>query len=715
MKNHLLLLTSLVLILVGSSSSFAQWSQTGNFYGGYYRALCVSGSNVYAGNWGGGIYQYNNDGKSWTNLPLEENALTAIVASPDGKGGTSLFVSEFGLVSPNIGVFRSTDNGQSWTKVISGLTNLNVNALAVLPNDEGVANLLAGTWGSGVFLSKDNGDSWTQIDSGLTWTVEPGATGLDINALAVSPTAGGGNTILAGTTAGIFRSTNNGAYWTHADSGLTPNIMVASLGVSADQSRKTNVFAGDYSGSIYLSTDDGSSWTQVDSGLNCPELTTFAFSSNGSGETNVFAGSYGGGIFLSTNNGASWTGINTGLGCQYVCALAAAPDGQGGTNIFAGTWGDGIYLSTNEGTSWTAIDTGLIDQRVMALTSCTSNTGDTILFAGTFNNGLYLSTDAGNTWIRDNKGILFAGSGALTTCPNGNGGMTILFGGAGLYVSTNYGASWNRINSVQANINAFASSSNGQTSGGIFAGGNASFGSGAGGEVFLSTDIGQSWRLLGSKIGIGIAALAFYDNHLFAGTPDGVFLTTDSCATWTPCNTGLTDTCIMALTCYPNNTSGMKLFASTPSGIFLSTNDGGDWVPVVSDSISTQAQALAVSQKHLFAGTSTIGVWKRPLSELTNAVKNVSSNIPQKFQLLQNYPNPFNPSTVISYQLSRNSLVVLKVFDVLGREVGTMVNERQTAGRHSATFNASNPPSGVYFYRLNAGPYHDTKKMLLLK
>ncbi|HUI28860.1 MAG TPA: T9SS type A sorting domain-containing protein [Candidatus Acidoferrales bacterium] len=95
---------------------------------------------------------------------------------------------------------------------------------------------------------------------------------------------------------------------------------------------------------------------------------------------------------------------------------------------------------------------------------------------------------------------------------------------------------------------------------------------------------------------------------------------------------------------------------------------------------------------------------------------------PSGFRLEQNYPNPFNPSTVINYQLAMNSQVTLKVYDVLGREVETLLSEPQTVGSHSVTFNATNLPSGVYFYRLQVvdpvrgtGSYTATKRLLLLK
>ena len=85
------------------------------------------------------------------------------------------------------------------------------------------------------------------------------------------------------------------------------------------------------------------------------------------------------------------------------------------------------------------------------------------------------------------------------------------------------------------------------------------------------------------------------------------------------------------------------------------------------------------------------------------------------FKLYQNYPNPFNPSTHISYQLQESVFVKLRVYDILGREVKTLVNKYQNAGNYSVQFDASNLPSGAYFYRLEAGTYHDIKKLLLLK
>jgi len=94
---------------------------------------------------------------------------------------------------------------------------------------------------------------------------------------------------------------------------------------------------------------------------------------------------------------------------------------------------------------------------------------------------------------------------------------------------------------------------------------------------------------------------------------------------------------------------------------------------------------------------------------------NINSEIPNKFSLGQNYPNPFNPTTNIRYDLPKNSFVKLVVFDALGREVSTLVNETLQPGTYSVDWNASEYTSGVYFYRLTTGNFVETKKMLMIK
>ena len=85
------------------------------------------------------------------------------------------------------------------------------------------------------------------------------------------------------------------------------------------------------------------------------------------------------------------------------------------------------------------------------------------------------------------------------------------------------------------------------------------------------------------------------------------------------------------------------------------------------------------------------------------------------YKLYQNYPNPFNPSTTIKFELPQSSVVSLKVYDVLGNKVATLVKDELTAGIHSVEFNADDLPSGTYFYRLQSNTFASVKKMLLLK
>jgi hypothetical protein len=92
-----------------------------------------------------------------------------------------------------------------------------------------------------------------------------------------------------------------------------------------------------------------------------------------------------------------------------------------------------------------------------------------------------------------------------------------------------------------------------------------------------------------------------------------------------------------------------------------------------------------------------------------------TNNISRTYTLFQNYPNPFNPTTTISFSLPSKSFVTLKMFDVLGKEVASIVSEEMSQGSYSMQWNASNMPSGVYFYRLQAGSFTETRKLVLLR
>lgn len=96
-------------------------------------------------------------------------------------------------------------------------------------------------------------------------------------------------------------------------------------------------------------------------------------------------------------------------------------------------------------------------------------------------------------------------------------------------------------------------------------------------------------------------------------------------------------------------------------------------------------------------------------------VENISLDIPSEYQLSQNYPNPFNPSTAINFSIPNSEFVTLKIFNILGSEIATLVNENLSAGSYRINFDAQNLASGVYFYELNTGDFTEIKKMNLLK
>jgi hypothetical protein len=108
------------------------------------------------------------------------------------------------------------------------------------------------------------------------------------------------------------------------------------------------------------------------------------------------------------------------------------------------------------------------------------------------------------------------------------------------------------------------------------------------------------------------------------------------------------------------------------------------------------------------------GVWKRLISEIVS-VGEKSNTIPENFQLKQNYPNPFNPVTKIEYQIPFESKVKIIIYDVEGKVVKILLNEQKSPGTYEIVWDASEFSSGVYFFKLSAGSFVETRKMILTK
>ncbi|MFA7362184.1 MAG: T9SS type A sorting domain-containing protein [Candidatus Kapaibacterium sp.] len=284
----------------------------------------------------------------------------------------------------------------------------------------------------------------------------------------------------------------------------------------------------------------------------------------------------------------------------------------------------------------------------------------------------------------------------------------------GIWYSTSLGQNWVQTNLSNEEIYCFAISGNN-----IYAG---SGGSG----VYLSIDSGQTWTqtALNNKT---VGSLAVSGNSIFAGTyQNGVYLSTNNGSSWT--QTALNNLTVTSLA-----VSEDKIFAGTydnfnNTGIFFSTNNGQSWVQKNEGfKYIPGVGSLLILNDYILAGTYGYSVWRRPLSDFTG-IQSISTEIPTVYSLGQNYPNPFNAVTKIRFDVqklesrSQNSEVTLKIFDVLGREVETLVNERLQPGTYETSFDGSGLNSGVYFYKMvvhhgvsSTDGFSETKRMILLK
>jgi len=122
-----------------------------------------------------------------------------------------------------------------------------------------------------------------------------------------------------------------------------------------------------------------------------------------------------------------------------------------------------------------------------------------------------------------------------------------------------------------------------------------------------------------------------------------------------------------------------------------------------------------IATKHDVIVGTDFGGWRKPMAEILTSAETEASDLPEEFSLSQSYPNPFNGIVNFELSISEQADVELKVYDMLGRELATLLNERKAPGIYTIQWDSGNAPSGVYFYRLHAGGYVETKKMGLVK
>ncbi|MFZ1518051.1 MAG: T9SS type A sorting domain-containing protein [Ignavibacteriaceae bacterium] len=359
-------------------------------------------------------------------------------------------------------------------------------------------------------------------------------------------------------------------------------------------------------------------------------------------------------IYLSSNGGENWQPV------------ASLPNVTSDFNVlfsfedhlYVGTNGDGVYRTSNNGEVWNSFSPGLTGFAKF-VTSFTV-LGDS-LYVGTDGAGVYsINLQNPINWIAMNNGLVNFGVTALTTSGN------YIVAGSGLYlhVKERTALQWQ--------------------------------------NVFVDSILIQRHYF----------TFQLFNEYLFAGTDNGVYRGSLDAQTWER-----TD-----ITFFP----GRDIVSMIPLGdqlLVALLYQGQHWLFSTRDNgLNWETKAhefsflwdMMVFNNKLWAGRSD-GLWYIDISNWTD----VSNDNPIKlndFRLEQNYPNPFNPSTSIQYAIGSRQFVQLKVYDVLGNEIATLVNEEKPAGEYKVEFSANiGLASGIYFYQLTVGDNLETKKMILIK
>ena len=380
---------------------------------------------------------------------------------------------------------------------------------------------------------------------------------------------------------------------------------------------------------------------------------------------------------------AQWTQLATSF--QTVTVPSIVTDG---TRLFTYAAFQGCFVSTDDGGTWIPRNTGLNVGSVIGIVLY----GDTLWAYGGSSLQKLARTDTMWTAVSTpvNSACVFAS------------GPVILIGSNVPQIrrSTDFGGTWNQVNLGGSTL----VQSFGTGTGAIFAG--------TDGDVWRSTDDGASWTRVFQSGATQVLGFHSHSSGIYAGQTASALRSTNNGLTWTAAGTGLASgTITRSIT-----SSGTTLFAATATaGVFTSTNAGSSWTTANVGLTPVGMYSVVVHANNVFAGALNAGIWKRPVSQFTSVEVIPGSEIPESFSLGQNYPNPFNPSTTIRYGLPSRSPVTLTVFNALGQKVALLQNGEQDAGYHDVKFDGNNLPSGVYFYRLRAGDFVETKRFLLLR
>jgi photosystem II stability/assembly factor-like uncharacterized protein len=647
-------------------------------------------------------------------------------------------------------VYRSKDNGQHWDMHLfpSQLHNYVEPVTVVGPN------IVAAETDFSNFISTDRGDSWSylyedvrglvvdtdgtvyggsryngvkkSIDTARSW-IPFALSGKKIWSVVLC----GDGKLACPSDSGTYYSSDAGGSWTFREyeTPFTWNLV---------SDKRGNLFVLRYYGSnfqLYRSNDFGQSWHRI---LLPVPGDAYDIHVENDGRLIVAADTH---ILMSTDAGENWNDQIFPIDM----VLTSGRDASGA--LLVGCF-EGIYRLGKPNGEWEEINRGVHARRIESIKFPTSGTM-IVLSLGV----LFRSTDDGNNWSNVTPGapVMVPYYTPLLSTSSGNIFVAACFDNeseCGLLRSTDDGISWGKI-SVLSNYYAITGLAEG-ASGDILAATSI-------GDIYRSTDAGNSWAkvvssanhsaiqciaadpagnyyaasdscVLVSKDAINWQKVPLLRNYfcwqsmnidsygnVYLGCCDGVFRSADFGTSWSLLNTGLFNRYVI---CTTTDDSGNVVLGTT-SAVFRLADSADTWQWSGEGMPLTYTTSLSISRANfLFAGTQDFGMYKSdvPLGRRTPGIETPPPTSDfSDFALYQNYPNPFNPTTVIKYHLPVATDVKLLVYDILGRKVAVLVNERKNPGRYEATFDARGLSSGVYFYRLEAGSYVQTRKLVLLR
>jgi photosystem II stability/assembly factor-like uncharacterized protein len=666
------------------------------------------GTGEAAYNNGAGLFKTTNGGSTYTQIPMTPTPASFFKLRYDPTNVNIVHAA------CNTGYYRSTDGGNTWTR--HQLT-ARVTDLAINPSNSDI--IYAPVWGDGMYKTVNGGLNWTKITTGGIPTTNFGRSSISIansspNTVYVNVSKNSDDLTL-----GVFKTTNGGTTWTdvkpvaefHAF-GWYNN----SCGVSPTDPNR--IVVGGLT--LWRSTNGGTSWTQVSNAHADQHVVTW--SSDG---TKCWAGNDGG-MQFSDDAGITWNYNANYLPITQYVIFEVAPNGQ---YCYGGSQDNGISGTTNRGVNWwhwiggdgggTAIDP--VTPSKIAVTNG--------VYGGSYAFRRLLTTNNGANWSFIDAGI-DPSTQWYHRIRNDKVSPVYLYNNSGpfVYRSTNYGTSWTKTNPA-AFVTDVSDMSVSRYNGGLGSSVVYACLNNAGTKLMVYD--GTSW--VNRSAGLGNGTVRHVEPHmtnvstgyaLMNGLAAGqkVYKTTNRGENWTNISGDMPNVPMSAI--IPHPTDNNKLYVGSEMGCYRTTNGGTNWHRWNNDMANaTQVTEMGYidsisANGKFFVVAATYGrsIYYREISgDDPIAVTGNQFTIPQHYKLNQNYPNPFNPATKIKFELPTNDFVKLEVFDLLGRNVKTLVNGDMNAGYHTIDFNASEFSSGIYFYRITTSKLVDTKKMMLVK